>query len=49
MAPSDNAPWTPRDSSRLYGLEEWGGGYFGVSEEGTVEVYPGAEPSRGLG
>ncbi|HSM06258.1 MAG TPA: biosynthetic arginine decarboxylase [Longimicrobiales bacterium] len=48
MAPSDNAPWTPRDSSRLYGLEEWGGGYFGVSEEGTVEVYPGAEPSRGI-
>lgn len=33
-------PWTARDSGELYGLENWGGGYFGVSPRGTVEVRP---------
>jgi arginine decarboxylase len=38
--------WTPRDSAELYGLEEWGAGYFGVSDRGTVEVYPDQDPTR---
>jgi arginine decarboxylase len=32
--------WTPRDSARLYGLEEWGAPYFSASERGTVQVHP---------
>jgi len=27
-------------------MEDWGLGYFGVSPHGTVEVHPGADPSR---
>jgi arginine decarboxylase len=32
----------------LYGLEEWGGGYFGVSKRGTVQVHPDGDPARGI-
>lgn len=38
--------WTPRDSAELYGLNEWGSGYFGVSEHGTIVAYPDGEPGR---
>ncbi len=37
-------PWTPQDSAELYGMEDWGLGYFAVSPRGTVEVCP--DPSR---
>lgn len=40
--------WTPQDSAELYGLDDWGGGYFGVSERGTVEVYPSGDRTRGI-
>ncbi len=43
-APASDAPahtaWTTRDSAELFGLHEWGGGYFGVSELGSVLVHP---------
>jgi arginine decarboxylase len=42
------AAWTPADSARLYGLDEWGGGYFGVSNGGTVCAFPGQDRSRGI-
>ena len=40
------AKWTAQDAADLYGLATWGGGYFGVSPEGTVEVYPDGDPAR---
>jgi arginine decarboxylase len=40
--------WSPQESARLYRIEEWGGGYFGVTSEGTVAVYPDADPSRAI-
>jgi arginine decarboxylase len=40
--------WTPRHSARLYGLDEWGGGYFGVSDSGTVQAHPDRDPTRGI-
>ena len=43
-----NSSWTIRDSAELYGLEHWGGGYFGVSDRGTVEVYPQGDPTRSI-
>ena len=36
--------WTPSDGGALYGLDQWGGGYFDVSEDGTVVARP-----RGIG
>ncbi len=32
--------WTTDDSSRLYGLDDWGKGYFSINEEGNLEVRP---------
>jgi arginine decarboxylase len=37
---AEGAVWTPVDSARLYGLEDWGAPYFSVSERGTVLVHP---------
>lgn len=34
----DTSNWSARDSAELYGVEEWGGGYFGVSPQGEVVV-----------
>lgn len=44
-APDD---WSPRDSAELYGLDDWGGGYFGVSPEGTVVAYPHGSPDHAI-
>jgi arginine decarboxylase len=38
--------WTPQDSANLYGIRNWGGGYFSVSDAGTVAVHPTAEPQK---
>ena len=46
--PTETALWTPQDSAELYGLQNWGAGYFGVSERGTVEVYPIGDPARSI-
>jgi arginine decarboxylase len=32
--------WTIRDSLELYGVNQWGAGYFGINEAGHVEVCP---------
>jgi arginine decarboxylase len=40
VASEDAKLWTPRDSARIYGLEDWGAPYFSVSERGTVQVHP---------
>ena len=47
-APPEGAPgkWTPEDSADLYRVAQWGGGYFGVTERGTVAVHPSADPAR---
>lgn len=33
-------PWTVEDSAELYGIRNWGAGYFGVSENGEAVIYP---------
>ena len=40
--------WTPRDAAELYGLDAWGGGYFGVSERGTVVAHPHGSPEHAI-
>jgi arginine decarboxylase len=32
--------WSPADAARLYGIEDWGLGYFGVNDAGHVTVRP---------
>jgi len=48
MAPDsgETRPWSPSDSVDLYRMKDWGLGYFGVSPNGTVEVYPDTDPGR---
>jgi arginine decarboxylase len=46
--PPETAPWTAQDSAELYGLHNWGSGYFGVSDNGTLEVYPSCERDQSI-
>ena len=46
LARTASSPWTPRDAAELYRVEDWGQGYFGVNEEGHVEVRPEADPQQ---
>ena len=38
-------PWTLADATKLYGINQWGQGYFSVNEEGHVAVHPTQEPN----
>lgn len=38
--------WTVDDALKLYGLPDWGKGYFGVNEHGHVVVMPDKNPSK---
>ena len=35
---AETAPWRAADSAALYGVNDWGAGYFRVSEQGEAEV-----------
>jgi arginine decarboxylase len=41
-------PWAVADSARVYGIHNWGQGYFSVNELGHVTVHPTQEPSRAI-
>jgi arginine decarboxylase len=45
-SPFLHGQWTTDDSARLYGLAEWGKGYFGVNALGHLTVMPGKDPGR---
>lgn len=36
--------WTLADSAKLYGIQQWGGGYFNINAEGHVAVNPTQDP-----
>ncbi len=40
--------WGVEDSARLYGLMDWGKGYFGVNEQGSVTVMPDRRPEHAI-
>jgi arginine decarboxylase len=42
------APWTTKDSEKLYNMNGWGLGYFRVNEAGHATVHPDGNPKRGL-
>ncbi|MFT3786135.1 MAG: biosynthetic arginine decarboxylase [Tepidisphaeraceae bacterium] len=46
--PKSGRPWTVEDSAALYGIRNWGQGYFGVNDKGHVVVHPTADPARSI-
>src|ERR1043166_7695515 len=47
-APPAAPPWTPADSARLYGIQQWGQGYFSVNSAGHVAVHPNQKPEKSI-
>src|SRR5437588_12070259 len=43
-----HAPWTSEAAAKLYGIQQWGQGYFSVNDEGHVVVHPTQDPARSL-
>jgi arginine decarboxylase len=39
-------PWTPEEATKLYGIRDWGQGYFAVNDEGHLVVMPEKDPKR---
>ena len=37
--------WTLADSAKLYGIQQWGGGYFAINSDGHVAVNPTQDPA----
>ena len=40
MKPEAMVRWTRDNAAELYGIRNWGQGYFDISERGEVEVRP---------
>ncbi len=40
--------WSIADSTRLYGIERWGKGYFSINPNGNVAVHPTQEAHRSI-
>ncbi|MBX3387764.1 MAG: biosynthetic arginine decarboxylase [Phycisphaeraceae bacterium] len=38
--------WSVEDAARLYGLNDWGKGYFGVNAKGHLTCMPGKNPAE---
>ena len=38
-------PWSAADSEKLYGVKNWGSGYFSVNGDGHVAVHPTHDPN----
>ena len=43
-SPTTAASWSPADAAHLYGVDRWGGGYFGVNGDGHATVSPARDP-----
>ncbi|MCC6284657.1 MAG: biosynthetic arginine decarboxylase [Phycisphaerales bacterium] len=46
--PKPREPWTIEAAARLYGIPEWGNGYFGINDEGHVVVMPERDAKRAV-
>ncbi len=40
--------WTIADSARVYGIQNWGQGYFSINPEGHVAVHPKQNPNQSV-
>ncbi len=41
-------PWSVEESRKLYGIRDWGNGYFNINDKGHVAVHPTANPAVSL-
>lgn len=56
LEPSQPSNWSPNDatknlresSAKLYGIENWGLGYFFINDDGNLAVAPDKDPSRSI-
>src|SRR6056297_3107652 len=46
--PERSAEWTSRDAADTYRFEDWGDGYLGISDSGTLVVHPTGSPVSSL-
>ncbi len=44
--PERSTEWTPRNAADTYRFEEWGDGYLGISDSGTLVVHPTGSPAQ---
>ncbi len=40
--------WTTQESAQVYGLDDWGKGYFAINEAGHLEGRPTLDPARAI-
>ncbi|MEM7672855.1 MAG: biosynthetic arginine decarboxylase [Verrucomicrobiota bacterium] len=40
--------WTVQDARELYGIHNWGGGFFDINEDGDVIALPGGVDTKGV-
>lgn len=48
MSVTTRQAWSADQSRKLYGVEKWGDGYFGVSDDGHVLVMPQRDPTKSI-
>jgi arginine decarboxylase len=46
--PPSGQPWTTNDSAALYGIANWGQGYFSINDDGHVAVHPRQDPKQNV-
>ena len=40
--------WKAEDSIELYGIENWGNGYFSVNDKGNIIIFPNKDPAQSV-
>jgi len=48
LPPGLSDTWSVEDSKRLYRIDDWGRGYFGVSKDGKLLVTPSLDASKSI-
>jgi arginine decarboxylase len=48
IAPAPTRPWSVEESAKLYGIKNWGQGYFSINPDGHVAVHPGQDAAKGI-
>jgi arginine decarboxylase len=41
-------PWSTAESAKLYGIKDWGQGYFSINDKGHVAVHPTCEAAKSI-
>ncbi len=45
---SEIEKWSIEKSRELYGVENWGDGYFDINESGNISVHPRGRSEKGV-